>query len=120
MAFITQTPISDQIQNGRLPRAYSRFDLYGRRWDSLRNHDLNERPFSTPNPDSSYDVFRLAEGSQTPISNQLDLQNNTTNNVDFSGVASATWTQPSPIQSEFANIVINNKIPTVDDQESTI
>jgi len=120
MAFITQTPISDQIKNGRLPRAYSSFDLFGRRWDSLRNHDLNDRPFSTPNPNSSYDVFRLAEGSQTPISNQLDLQNNTTNNVDFSGVASATWTHPSPIPSEFANTVINNKIPTVDDQESTI
>jgi hypothetical protein len=120
MPFITQTPISDQIQNGRLPRAYSRFDLFGRRWDSLRNHDLNERPFSTPNPDSSYDVFRLAEGSQTPISNQLDLQNNTTNDVDFSGVASATWTQPSSIQSEFANIVVNNKIPLIEDQENTI
>ena len=120
MPLITQTPISDQINNGRLPSGYSRFDLFGKRWDSLQNHDLNERPFSTPNPTNGYDIFQLAKGSQTPISNQLDLQNNTTNDVDFSGVASATWTQPSPIQSEFANNVVNNKIPTIDDQENTI
>ena len=117
---MTQTPISDQIVNGRLPKEYSEFDLFGERWDTLQNHDRNGRPFSTPNPTNGYDIFQLAKGSQTPISNQLDIQNNTTNDIDFSGIASATWTQPSPIQSEFANNIINNKIPTVDDQENTI
>ena len=39
MPFITQTPISDQIQNGKLPRTYSAYDLFGRKWDSLKNYD---------------------------------------------------------------------------------
>ena len=111
MAFITQTPISDQIQNSRIPGSYSNFDQSGQRWDSLRNHDLNERPFSTPNPSNSYDVFILSEGSQTPISNQLNLQNYTTDNKDFSGIASATWTQYN---------VTNNRIPLIQDNQSTI
>lgn len=120
MAFITQTPISDQIKNGQLPRIYSQFDLFGKRWDSLKNYDLNDRPFSSRNTNNDYDIFRLAQGSQTPISNQLDLQNYTTNKTDFSGVATATWTIPSPIQSEFANTIINNNIPAINDQQTTI
>jgi hypothetical protein len=122
MAFliITQTPISDQIINGQMSYSYSQFDLSGKRWDSVRNYDLNNRPFSSKNNTNGYDIFRLAQGSQTPISNQLDLQNYTTNKTDFSGIASATWTTPSPTESEFANTVINNKIPSISNQQTTI
>ena len=120
MTFITKTPISDQIRNNQLPGSYSQFDPKGSRWDSLRNYDLNNRPFSTPNINNNIDKFKLSEGSKTPISNQLDLRNYTTNNIDFSGIQNSTWAQISLLQSEFANIVINNNIPTVNNTDRTI
>jgi hypothetical protein len=37
MPFITQTPISDQIQSGQLPSSYSAYDTTGKLWDTLSN-----------------------------------------------------------------------------------
>ena len=46
MPFITQTPISDQIQSGQLPSSYSAYDTTGKLWDSLENHStvINLKP----------------------------------------------------------------------------
>jgi len=40
MPFITQTPISDQIQNGQLPSSYSAYDTTGKLWDTLSNWNI--------------------------------------------------------------------------------
>ena len=56
MPFITQTPISDQIQNGQLPASYSKYDRTGEQWDSLKNYNTknNLKPSTIVNlPDTS-------------------------------------------------------------------
>jgi hypothetical protein len=60
MPFITQTPISDQIQNGRLPRSYSQYDRYGDKWDTLSNWDTSTVPNLKPSAglkNTSYSIF---------------------------------------------------------------
>ena len=81
MAFITQTPISDQIKRGRMPRIYSLFDTEGKKWDTLNNWSLQDNLTPTAglgiDTYSSYDLDTLtfSETKQTPLSNQLDLIN---------------------------------------------
>lgn len=65
---------SDSINRNRTIPNYSVYDNSGIYWDSLQNpiYNTNNSTFSKPsNPE--FDKFRLAEGSQTPITNQLDL-----------------------------------------------
>jgi len=96
MPFITQTPISDQIQNGQLPSSYSKYDTNGNKWDSLKNYDtkLNIKPSNGINSKtySAYDTV-----GKRP-----------------------TWSVPSSVASEYANIVPENKIPLIDDTTTKI
>jgi len=59
MPFITQTPISDQIQNGQLPSSYSAYDTTGKLWDSLSNWN------TTTNIKPSDAIGRIANSTNT-------------------------------------------------------